>query len=146
MGGVDLADILIALYRILLKSKRWYIKVFWNLVDIAKVNGWIFLMRISWKSYKSKQDCCQHFQSLTKKKEKWCCMERGGGWKGGGGGAAIAIPCHDVRYDGVGHWPVANSNKSPCRKCQKYCGMVCEKRNYYSCLLDDTNCFKLFHT
>ena len=66
--------------------------------------------------------------------------------KKGGKKAAVAIPCHDVRYDGVGHWPVANSNKSPCRKCQKYCGMVCEKRNYYSCLLDDTNCFKLFHT
>ena len=45
----------------------------------------------------------------------------------GGKKAAVAIPCHDVCYDRVGHWPVANSNKSCCRKCQKYCRIVCEK-------------------
>ena len=112
MGGVDLADMLIALYRISVKAKRCYIKIFWHLVDIAKVNGWIlckrhrvqlsiphkeentswFLMRVSWKSNKSKQDCCQQFQKSTNKKEKWCCKERGEK-------AAVAIPCHYVRYD-----------------------------------------------
>ena len=39
MGGVDLAVILIALYRISVKAKRWYVKVLWHIVDIAKVNG-----------------------------------------------------------------------------------------------------------
>ena len=39
MGGVDLADMLIALYRIPSKTRRWYIKIFWHLVDIAKVNA-----------------------------------------------------------------------------------------------------------
>ena len=34
MGGVDLADMLILLYRIPVKTHRWYIKVFWHLVDI----------------------------------------------------------------------------------------------------------------
>ena len=85
------------------------------------------------------------FPEFDQEKGKMMLQGKGRGVEGGWG-AAVAIPCHDVRYDGVGHWPVANSNKSPCRKCQKYCGMVCEKRNYYSCLLDDTNCFKLFHT
>ena len=41
MGGVDLVDMLIALYRISVKTKRLYIKVCWHLVNIAKVNGWI---------------------------------------------------------------------------------------------------------
>ena len=45
MGGVDLADMLIALYQISVKTKRWYIRVFWHLVDIAKVNGWILYKR-----------------------------------------------------------------------------------------------------
>ena len=40
MGGVDLADMLIPLYRIKVKTKRWYIKVFWHLIDISKVNAW----------------------------------------------------------------------------------------------------------
>ena len=40
MGGVDLADMLISLYRVKVKTKRWYIKVFWHLIDISKVNAW----------------------------------------------------------------------------------------------------------
>ena len=50
MGGVDLADMLIALYRIEVKTKRWYIKVFWHLVDIAKLNAWI-LYKSHYKQY-----------------------------------------------------------------------------------------------
>ena len=40
MGGVDLADMLISLYRVKVKTKRWHIKVFWHLIDISKVNAW----------------------------------------------------------------------------------------------------------
>ena len=45
MGGIDLADMLIALYRIQCKTTRWHIKVFWHMVDIAKVNAWILYKR-----------------------------------------------------------------------------------------------------
>jgi len=34
MGGVDMADMLISLYRVKSKTKRWYIKIF------CKVNAW----------------------------------------------------------------------------------------------------------
>ena len=57
----------------------------------------------------------------------------------------VAIPCHDVRFNRVDHWPVANSGKNCCWKYQKYCRMVCEKCNIYLSLLEDRNCFKLFH-
>ncbi|XP_004211012.1 piggyBac transposable element-derived protein 3 [Hydra vulgaris] len=45
MGGVDLADMLISLYRTTIKTKRWYLKVFFHCLDIAKVNGWLFYRR-----------------------------------------------------------------------------------------------------
>ncbi|CAB4043729.1 Hypothetical predicted protein, partial [Paramuricea clavata] len=45
MGGVDKADMLISLYRIRTKTKRWYIKIFWHLVDMAKVNAWLLYRR-----------------------------------------------------------------------------------------------------
>ena len=45
MGGVDLADMLIALYRIAVKTKRWYLKIFWHCVNIAKVNAWLLYRR-----------------------------------------------------------------------------------------------------
>ena len=45
MGGVDLADMLISLYRTTIKTKRWYVKVLFHCVDIAKVNGWLLYRR-----------------------------------------------------------------------------------------------------
>ena len=45
MGGVDLADILISLYRTHVKTKRWYLKVLFHCVEIAKVNGWLLHRR-----------------------------------------------------------------------------------------------------
>ena len=42
MGGVHLADMLIALYRtkIMIKN-RCYLKIIFHIVDICKVNGWL---------------------------------------------------------------------------------------------------------
>ena len=45
MRGVDLADMLIALYRTTITSKRWYLKVLFHCVDIAKVNVWLLYRR-----------------------------------------------------------------------------------------------------
>lgn len=41
MGGVDLSDMLISLYRIPFKSRRWYLNIFSQLVDICINNGWL---------------------------------------------------------------------------------------------------------
>ena len=41
MGGVDLADMLIFLYRIPFKTKQWYLKVFFHCLDIGTVSAWI---------------------------------------------------------------------------------------------------------
>ena len=45
MGGVDLADMLIALYWIAVETKGWYLKMSWHWVDIAKVSAWLFYRR-----------------------------------------------------------------------------------------------------
>ena len=42
MGGVDLADMLIALYRTkIMTKKRRYLKIIFHIVDICKVSGWL---------------------------------------------------------------------------------------------------------
>ena len=40
MGGVDLADMMVALYRTPAKSHRWYLGLFWQMADIAINNEW----------------------------------------------------------------------------------------------------------
>ena len=46
MGGVDLADMLISLYRTKIHvQKRWYLKIIFHCFDIAKTNGWLLYRR-----------------------------------------------------------------------------------------------------
>uniref|UniRef100_A0A8C4DNN4 PiggyBac transposable element-derived protein domain-containing protein n=1 Tax=Dicentrarchus labrax TaxID=13489 RepID=A0A8C4DNN4_DICLA len=45
MGGVDLADMMVALYRTPAKSHRWYLGLFWQMADIAINNGWLLYRR-----------------------------------------------------------------------------------------------------
>ncbi|KAH7958866.1 hypothetical protein HPB49_006089 [Dermacentor silvarum] len=45
MGGVDLLDSLISLYRPYLRSKRYYFRVFLNVVDLTAVNVWLLYKR-----------------------------------------------------------------------------------------------------
>ncbi|GFY64664.1 uncharacterized protein TNIN_239211 [Trichonephila inaurata madagascariensis] len=41
MGGVDLADMLISLYKIPFKSRRWCLGIFAQIVDICLNNAWL---------------------------------------------------------------------------------------------------------
>ena len=43
-------DMLISLYHVEVITRRWHINVFWQLVDIAKVNAWI-LYHCHYKQY-----------------------------------------------------------------------------------------------
>ncbi|KAL3244042.1 hypothetical protein MRX96_019612 [Rhipicephalus microplus] len=45
MGGVDLADMLIELYGTDHKSKRWYMRIFYWMMDVSIVNGWLLYKR-----------------------------------------------------------------------------------------------------
>lgn len=40
MGGVDLLDNFVAMYRINVKGKKWWWPIFTNFLDVAKVNAW----------------------------------------------------------------------------------------------------------
>lgn len=48
MGGVDLLDQLIGLYRIYIRSRKWTLRMIFHAVDFAIVNSWI----------EYRKDCC----------------------------------------------------------------------------------------
>ena len=45
MGGVDLLDMMCSLYKYQLKSKRWYLYIFYHTLTIALVNAWFVYKR-----------------------------------------------------------------------------------------------------
>lgn len=63
MGGVDLADMLIALYRTSIKSHRWYMNIFSQLLDICVNNAWLLRRRHDKQiNNKRKQDRLKDFR------------------------------------------------------------------------------------
>ena len=45
MGGVDLMDMLVSLYRITLKTHRWYLSIFAQMLGICINNAWLLYQR-----------------------------------------------------------------------------------------------------
>jgi len=45
MGGVDLLDGLIGRYKIKLRSRKWYIRLWYHFIDVSIVNSWLLYKR-----------------------------------------------------------------------------------------------------
>ncbi|KAJ8967797.1 hypothetical protein NQ317_012693 [Molorchus minor] len=46
MGGVDLLDSHIGRYKIPLRSKKWYLRIFFHLLDVSLINAWLLHNKI----------------------------------------------------------------------------------------------------
>ena len=58
MRGVHLCDMFLELYRIDLKSKEWYMRIFFYVLDLATVNGWLLYRRTLNKKRKQHMSLC----------------------------------------------------------------------------------------
>ena len=165
MFGVDLADMLISLYRITVKTKRWYVKIFWHCVDIAKVNAWLLYRRhCKQQGIPAKRQLpllnfvLQLSDTLTAKKEtpvmqrlpgrppKRRSLEMDETPKAGRKPFSPA-PGFMTKKDQTGHWPeIRSKQKGRCRHCPSgYSRTFCKKCDVCLCLTGQRNCFFDFH-
>lgn len=118
MGGVDLLDSLIGRYRIIMRSKKCYFRIFYHLIDVAIINSWILYRRVySIRNpvSQSKELQLPNFMielaetllkigsSSTPKRGRPSCVEKPPAKKKKTGSHH---PAKNVRFDQVGHWPV----------------------------------------
>ena len=117
MGGVDLNDMLLPMYRIKMRSKKWYMPIFFYLIKDALTNPWLLYRRhlkhaVVYPPSTSHMSLLE-FQSqvatgLTSagKLPTQLMSKRGRpsassvDLKKAKANAAVAIPQNDVRYDG----------------------------------------------
>ena len=142
MGGVDLADMLISLYCIQVKTRRWYIKILWHLVDICKVNAWLLYRRhcqqrgLPARQIKSLMKfSCEIAEALIYANKAADKPTRGRPSKRASteGTPPVSkrssnpLPVAGVRHDNIAHWPAPTHDKKRCRVCHAYARMTCEK-------------------
>lgn len=169
MGGVDLLDSLLGFYRIQLRSKKWYKKIFFHLIDMCVVNAWLLWRRKSGEYmplFNFKLAISEHLcksgkirkigrpLSTPTSRNSSPIVQRNAPTPTGGSGTPRThkrrklqdFPLCSVRSDGYGHLPKWMGSRQLCQNnCSFRSYTFCEKCCVYLCYNDKRNCFSDFH-
>ncbi|TKS66087.1 PiggyBac transposable element-derived protein 2 [Collichthys lucidus] len=162
MGGVDLLDSLIALYRTKVRSKKWYHRLVFHFLDMVIPTTWLLYRRdcegsgmgkkeemklYTFKSYVA-EGLCKSGKSLEKKRGRHSLSIAGAYEEKRKRGPTAPIPVPDVRLDQTAHWLIMTGDKGRCRvpQCSGTPKAMCRKCNVHLCFTPDRNCFLKFHT
>ncbi|XP_061382924.1 piggyBac transposable element-derived protein 2-like [Danaus plexippus] len=150
MGGVDLADMLISLYRTPFKSHRWYLGIFSQLVDMCINNAWL-LHRRDGKKTSLKDFRFELFDGLSKSNRigtnQNVTDDIGENLKIH---KPVSVrPTDSVRFDNTGDLPEAGNETMRCKYCKSgRTSVYCIKCNVHLCFVVGKikrNCFRNFH-
>lgn len=159
MGGVDLMDSHLGRHYITLRSKKWYFRLFYHLLDLAVINAWILYKEILLKKNpKGKILNQKHFRIEVAK--CLCSMGRNGQKRGRPSNEIqqqldtrkkkcprAVVPPKDLRQDATDHWPKWNSNRNRCKfpGCKGFTFVSCKKCDVFLCFNKDKDCYNAFH-
>ena len=150
MGGVDLCDMMLSLYRVKLKSRRWYMPIFYYLSEVAVTNAWILYRRdcnlngIDKKSQHSLVSFQNHIASDLLNVGR--VAKRGRPSTGSTPPpkrrtTGVTVPSGEACYDQIGHFPLHGQKAMRCRLCPKgKSRFKCSKCDIFLCLNGTKNC------
>ena len=154
MGGVDLNDRMIALYRAGAKSKKWTIKTMLHFIDMAAVNAWILHRR---SHGEQRMKFLEFKYALAKQMLSWCDISDGSGSSSDSEDQgrqppkrARVPPIPSPRLVATGkHLPRAHVRKEfrRCRNagCSMKTGTECRTCGIFLCCRPERDCFYEFH-
>lgn len=159
MGGVDLLDSFMGRYKIYMKSRKWYIRIFYHLLDLTLVNSWLLYKRVYSKKQPGSKllnqaqfraeiayNLCNIRSATTKRGRPSNSLEKEIDNKRRRG-PMKHLPPTEVRADQTGHWPMMIDKKMRCKlpNCKGFTHTKCEKCGVELCFNKNNNCFKQFH-
>lgn len=149
MGGVDLGGMLISLHKTPLRTMKWYMAIFGQMIDISVVNAWLLYKRDNPTVKMGIKQFRAELATLLlyyEKKTKSATSRR----------SSNSSPCsrpqtpeeilvREIQKDQVGHLP-RFGDRGKCRLCKiKTTTVSCVKCNLRLCFVPDRNCFSQFH-
>ena len=165
MGGVDLCDMLMSMYRIRHRSTKYYMHIVFYCIGVAVVNGWFLYRRhLTQKNVPRKNHMSLlMFQTeiavgLCKAGKSSAAAARPHGRPSSTSPVPAATPLRkrkatsapnptrDVQFDQCGHFPVFQEKQQRCGNCKTgYSHLKCCKCEVHLCLVKSRNCFNAFH-
>ena len=157
-------DMLISLYRIDIRSKKYYTKIIFHLVDISIVNAWLLYRRHCNQFQLPKKDILSLLQFRVEVADAVLKPSVPKPPVKGGRPTAhlssnnqnsplkkpqpapVPLPSPDIRFVRFDHWPTT-TNKGRCRYpgCNGHSTILCSKCKLRLCLNPKRNCFKAYH-
>lgn len=159
MGGVDKTNSLIGRYKIKMKSRKWYIRIFYHLLDVSLVNAWVLCKRASieremedtlplldFRLQVAETLCKIGTATITTRKGRPSKMENTTEVKRQRI-SATHYPSTDIRLDNYAHWPVWTAERQRCKNptCSSLTFVICDKCKINLCFQKNRNCYKEFH-
>lgn len=161
MGGVDLMDSFLGRFHIAVRSKKWYLRIFFHLLDLTVINAWIIYKKNAMMRNMPKKNILSMGQFRNELAQVLCSLGSNTEVKRGRPssssleieiqakkkrGPAVVPPPKDIRRDGSDHWPqVGVSLRCKYPKCKGYSTISCNKCRVNLCLNKNNNCFVNFH-
>lgn len=167
MGGVDLSDMINALYKQDIRSPRWYMRLFYFLVDLSITNAWLLYRRhAKQKGVEPEHDSLGFrdsvAESLTKAGKPVTPVSKKRGRPSTDPSSQPPSPStsqqskrpqqcapgKSVRVDGFEHYPIwVTGARTWCKreKCGYQSFVQCAKCKVSLCLNAKRNCFTAFH-
>lgn len=155
MGGIDLMDGFLSRFRFNMKSRRWYLYLFWHFTMVCLVNAWnIYRRDCRLLLIPSKQIMRRRkFQAAVAASLIAVNAAKRGRPSASGDAATPEppqktkmAPYSDIRYDGYCHWPSKAEKRGRCRLCQRnLTNTTCSKCDVRLCFVEERNCFTAYH-
>ena len=165
MGGVDLCDMLLDVYRVRQRTIKYYLHIFYYSVGISIVNSWLLYRRHMGQRNVPVNNQLRLVQFQTEIADSLCRAGKVSGVlakrsRGRPSLDSISLapppqkrrpptvqsPPEDVQFDMCGHFPVFQEKQQRCRHCPKgYTTVQCLKCKVYLCLVKARNCFNVYH-
>lgn len=155
MGGVDQMDSHIGRQHIKMKSKKWYFRLLYHLVDMAVVNSWILFTstqnekKLTQKEFRTELAVTLCSLGMKETPKRGRPLSQGNEQEARKRMKASATPRPPVPVikDKTDHWPVWDNKRNRCKmdSCKGNTNVKCSKCNINLCFHSKKNCFKLYH-
>jgi hypothetical protein len=175
MGGVDLFDMLMALYKVDHKSRKWYHRIFFWSFNVAMMNGWLLYKRHCQQKGIPMSDLLKFTTTVSQslimdnKVPQGLSLAKRRGRPSRSKAAVTEGPSTSAqdaetterpmkkarrvllvnetcRFDMVGHLPGHCETKQRCKLCGQYVRLKCFKCDCHLCVTKYRNCFVKYHT
>lgn len=151
MGGIDLHDAVTALYRYSIRSKRWYMYIFYYTINMMVVNAWLRHRKHAGLLHTKSMKLADFQASLA---TQLVALQPRVGRPSLGSPRVVhrevyrrSIPPRETRLDNTGHLPEYSVKRGRCKQqgCDGFTHFKCSKCVSFLCITKDKNCFARFH-